>query len=308
MTTIAATSILSSVHALDPSKRIDTLLLRYPRCIHSEFMTHRMFSRNASSSRAIPVEKLIQDVMDDPFVPLYWGKNEKGMQANEETNERVTVRGYKDDCACTKAWLYGRDEMVDLARAFSKAGYHKQIVNRLLEPFSHITVVVTSSNWSNFLALRDHKDAEPHIMLLAREIRKALESAKPQILNPGEAHLPFIKDSDVLEVMSMNISGELKFELLRKLSVACCASTSYKTVEGFDMTFDRAEALYDKLFTMKPVHASPFEHQAQADKDIIAWCQAAEDRNNPIWEHPELSGNLGPGWIQFRKTLADECL
>jgi len=307
MTTIAATSILSSIHALDPSKRIDTLLLRYPRCIHSEFMTHRMFSRNASSSRAIPVEKLIQDVLDDPYVPLHWGANQKGMQASEECNTQILIldeRFTRTGCrpaSREEAWLYARDNAVAMARAFSKAGYHKQIVNRLLEPFSHITVVVTSSNWSNFLALRDHKDAEPHIMLLAREVRKALKSAKPQILNPGEAHLPFIKDSDVLEVMSMNISGQTKFELLRKLSVACCASTSYKTVEGFDMTFDRAVALYDKLFTMKPVHASPFEHIVEADGD-----DAADD--NDAWNNPETGGNLGEGWIQFRKTLEDECL
>jgi hypothetical protein len=57
----------------DGCPRLITLQLRYPRFIHSEFMTHRAFSRNASSSRAIPVERLIQDVIDDPAMPVYWG-------------------------------------------------------------------------------------------------------------------------------------------------------------------------------------------------------------------------------------------
>ena len=300
MTTISAKSVLASRHALDKTKRIDTLLLRYPRCIHAEFMTHRMFSRNTSSSRAIPVKKLIKDVLNDPFVPLFWGKNQKGMQASEECNDPVG-NGTKE-----AAWLEARDHAVEIAECFEQAGYHKQIVNRLLEPFSHITVVVTATNWSNFLALRDHPDAEPHIQILAREIRKAIEDAEVQTLQPGDWHLPFItyEDHDAALIYGNTVDGSW-LETIKKLSVARCASTSYKTVEGFDMTLERAKALYDKLANSSPGHMSPFEHQAQADQ--IAY-SSSSDEEDDVWDCSELSGNLGPGWIQLRKTMPNECL
>jgi hypothetical protein len=289
VTTISAKSILASRHALDSSKRIDTLLLRYPRCIHSEFMTHRVFSRNAASSRAIPVEKLIQDVLDDPFVPLHWGKNQKGMQADEECDEIVEI--YHGREARLDAWLLARDAAVSAARAFAKAGYHKQIINRLLEPWMHITVVATSTNWSNFLHLRDHRDAEPHMQLLAREIRKALDGAEFQTLEPGQWHLPFVDD----EENKIFVNDEEGI----KLSVARCASTSYKTVDGFDMTLERAIELHDKLVGSNPLHASPCEHQAKADDYGLNGINR--------WHHPGLGGNLGEGWIQYRKTLKGEC-
>jgi hypothetical protein len=282
MTTIAAKSILASVHRQSPDTRIDTMLLRYPRCIHSEFMTHRVFSRNASSSRAIPVEKLIQSAIDEPFVPLHWGKNQKGMQADEECNDRV------GHFTREEAWLHARDRAVQVAKQFAKAGYHKQLVNRLLEPFTHITVVVTGTNWSNFLHLRDHPDAEPHMRLLAKAIDEAYTTAEVQPLHAGDWHLPFVGSDDWDD-------GHLDDCI--KLSVARCASTSYKTVEGFDMTLEKAEALHDKLVGADPLHSSPCEHQAMAD---------GLTRGNR-WVNPRMGGNLGPGWVQYRKTLAGEC-
>jgi hypothetical protein len=292
MTTITARSILASARADNPSNRIDTLLLRYPRCIHSEFMTHRMFSRNASSSRAIPVERLTQDVIDDPFVPLFWGKNQKGMQANEECNEKMLFAhdGRTNEPIYRtreEEWLAARDIAVIRARKFAAAGYHKQIVNRLIEPFSHITVVCTSTNWSNFLHLRDHPDAEPHIQMLARAMRMAITEAAVQWLQPGEWHLPFARSYAPGEVVDAI-----------KLSVARCASTSYNTVEGFEMTLARAIALHDKLVGMDPLHASPCEHQAKVDDyDHLLGCFVNGCQR----------GNLAPGWVQYRKTLEGEC-
>lgn len=269
MTTISATSILSSRHAIT-GDRLDTLLLRYPRCIHSEFMTHRVFSRNAASSRAIPVAKLIADVESDPFVPLVWGANQKGMQAGEACDALVPFRN--DLVPRDAAWLRARDNAVRIAEAFSKAGYHKQIVNRLLEPFAHITVVVSSTTWENFLALRDHPDAEPHIQMLAREVRKALDGAQTYVLQPGWWHLPFISSTE---------RAELSNEDCKRLSVARCASTSYKTVDGFDMDLARASEIYNKLAKADPIHASPFEHVAQADEVIGggSWCCVHGDQH-----------------------------
>jgi hypothetical protein len=338
LTTISAKSILASRHALDPSKRIDTLLLRYPRWIHAEGRTHRLMkllegfeislptpslmedenlSRNASSSRAIPVERLIQDVLDDTAMPIFWGANQKGMQAGEECDEPVSFRqpGMARAWPQSKfaAWLYARDQAIEMARAFAAAGYHKQIVNRLLEPFSHITVVATATNWSNFLALRDHNDAEPHIHFLAQEIRAALDGAEVQTLQPGEWHWPFASDKESLDIVEKFVDeendpcSEHGFEnLCMKLSVARCASTSYKTVDGFDMTLERAIDLHDKLVASVPLHASPCEHQAKADYQVPVF----EYSNGEVdlgFSNPQLSGNLGEGWIQYRKTLNGEC-
>jgi hypothetical protein len=315
MTTISAKSILASQHAQRSDVRLDTLLLRYPKVIHAEFMTHRMFSRNAASSRAIPIEKLIQSVIDDPFIPLHWGKNQPGMQAGEEHSNQVhnwheydTPLAIRDQFLTNEdAWLQAVDQAVRATEAFSEAGYHKQIVNRLLEPFSHITVVVSSTNWSNFLPLRDHPDAEPHMRLLAQEVRKALDGAEVQTLQPGEWHLPFVTAEDWetawqcagrLNEGGVRMTTPEQIQLLIKLSVARCASTSYKTVDGFDMTLERAIELHDKLVGSRPLHASPAEHACQADD----WWKDAG-----VWGYPGQHGNF-VGFRQYRKMLPNECL
>jgi thymidylate synthase ThyX len=300
MTTISAKSILASRHALNSTKRVDTLLLRYPRWIHAEFMTHRVFSRNASSSRAIPVKKLIQDVVDDPAEPLYWGKNQKGMQAGEELSGEPLEEA-------KSMWRSAMAAAIHYAVHLDEIGAHKQIVNRLLEPFSHITVVATASQWSNFLALRDHKDAEPHIQMLARAIREAIDGAEVKTLEPGEWHLPFITDEEWRMLPSVNnqISAQ-NLTTLQILSVARCASTSYKTVEGFEMTIERARAIFEKLYAMTPIHASPYEHQVKADDAKIFNLSSGVVIDE--WRHPFMGGNLGPGWVQFRKMLPGECL
>lgn len=249
MTTISATPILASKHAVTGDV-LTTLLLRYPRIIHSEFMTHRKFSKCSASSRAIPVKKLIEDVETNPFAPVVWTKNEPGMQGREElTGDHLS--------AAKIQWSAALGDALYRARQLANTGAHKQIVNRLLEPFSHITVVCSSTDWSNFLALRDHPDAEPHMQVLAREVRKALDNAEVQELQPGEWHLPFVS---ALESEFHSV------EECKMLSVARCASASYKTVDGFDMTLARAANIYIKLRESDPIHASPFEHVAQADE------------------------------------------
>lgn len=293
MTTISAKTILRSRHAQKPELILSTLLLRYPRCIHAEFMTHRKFSRNAGSSRAIPVEKLIKSVEDDPFIPLVWGKNQPGMQAGEELSGT--------DLTMSKwSWAIALEAAVKQARALARLGAHKQIVNRLLEPFAHITVLVSSTEWNNFLALRDHPDAEPHIQMLAREVRRELEREDNiQVLRPGEWHLPFVD----FKVWSEGLPGEATTMMRAiKTSVACCASTSYKTVDGFDMTPERAIELHDGFVNSRPLHASPFEHVAQAD-EFAEW----DNGRQWAWEYPNLHGNF-TGFKQYRKMLPNECV
>ncbi|MDH1266735.1 FAD-dependent thymidylate synthase [Rhizobium pusense] len=305
MTTISAKTILRSRNASAPNKVLSTLLLRYPRFIHAEFMTHRCMSRNAASSRAIPVKKMIDDILADTAMPIHWGAAQKGMQADQECDEFLyfldtgvmrSTGVFKSNR--TLAWKIARDNAIEVARAFEAAGYHKQVINRLLEPFMHITVLVSSTEWDNFLELRDHKDAEPHIQMLAREIRKCLEDESTvQTLQPGEWHTPFITDEDLYFVRTCDTRNfpEIRTleEALRQLSVARCASTSYKTTDGFDMTLERATTIYDKLHS-KPFHASPFEHVAQADE--------YNDVRTFEWANQEEHGNF-VGFRQLRRQL-----
>lgn len=302
--TITAKVIEYSVGPSDQHKPILTIEARYPRFIHAELMTHRVFSRNAASSRAIPTSKLIDDVLLDPAMPTYWGKNQPGMQAKEECNEKIDLYSFGTNAEYPEAydtyeiwsrdlnshtredaWLYGRDQMVSLAKAYNTAGYHKQIVNRLLEPWAHITVCITSTSWANFFALRDHPDAQPEIRVLAQEIKKAKDAATPKRLQYGEWHLPYVTEEE---------RSTYSLEDQKALSVARCASTSYKTVDGKIMTVEKALDLYQKLMGNNPVHASPTEHQATPDGPSALGGQ---------W--PNLHGNL-KGYIQYRKTISGE--
>ncbi|WP_425962667.1 FAD-dependent thymidylate synthase [Rhizobium nepotum] len=301
MTTISAQTILRSRNTSAPNKVLSTLLLRYPRFIHAEFMTHRVFSRNAASSRAIPVKKMIDDILADTAMPLHWGAAQKGMQADRECDAPIIIPSKfglsKEGFRYTReeAWMAARNRVIDMVRGFEEAGYHKQVVNRLLEPFLHITVLVSSTEWDNFLELRDHKDAEPHIQMLAREIRKCLEDESTvHPLYPGEWHLPFIEGGDWEDIRKVYVNSNDRLFAAQKLSVARCASTSYKTTDGFDMTLERATAIYDKLHT-KPFHASPFEQVAQAD-DRGGNTQISE------WDHPWEHGNF-VGFRQFRRQI-----
>lgn len=244
--TITATVIADSV--ADGCPRITTLQLRYPRFIHSEVMTHRAFSRNASSSRAIPVDRLIQDVLDDPAMPTYWGANKPGMQAGKELESGEIE------------WILASSDAIHRAKRMVRMGYHKQIVNRILEPFAHINVLVTATEWDNFFALRDHPDAQPEIAELARAMREAMAGSEPMWLAVNEWHMPYIERMK---------SGEVN----RKISAARCASVSYKTVDGKPMTVDKALAIYDKLAGSDPIHASPFEHIARPDQSNGTGCR-----------------------------------
>jgi len=299
---------------------IITMHLRYPRIIHSELMTHRVFSRNARSSRAVPVKTMLEEVRNAPFVPWHWGKNQKGMQAWEECDEKV-LRAFGPatlDFTREEAWLAASSEAVAFAEAFADAGYHKQIANRLLEPFMFIDVLVTSTGWANFLHLRDHKDAEPHIHDLAVLVKEAIAGAEYQELKPGQWHLPYVHEFEYMQLgdfnpalrgLSANDPRTVKY--LQKLSVARCARISYSPFDG-DASIKRELERYELLVGSTPLHASPAEHQATPDKCshferiLIDGDKESILSSGPEFDRAELAGNLGPGWIQYRKTLPGE--
>lgn len=298
--TISAKVIADSVS--EQGVRLTTLQLRYPRFIHAEFMTHRVFSRNASSSRAVPVQRLIDDVLTDPAIPIYWGKNQPGMQAEGELQDRERTLAWQN-------WMRGLDYAVGVARALADLKLHKQIVNRILEPFAHINVIVTATDYDNFFELRDHEDAEPHIRDLARAMRKAMNESEPTLLRPGQWHLPYV-DTQIrddgeqsYEIRLTHPDDEVQgstfvsLEKARKISTARCARVSYMTHDGRIPSIEEDLALAERL--LEDAHLSPFEHQATPDTITIL-----PDADYPVevWCRRPLHGNLR-GWIQNRKLL-----
>lgn len=268
-----------------------TLQLRYPRFIHAEFMTHRAFARNASSSRAIPVERMIQDVIDDPAMPVRWGANQPGMQDAGDHDAAVyagfpTLDGRYEwqNMSPRDAWLMARDRAVEAAHNFAKAGYHKQVVNRLLEPFGHISVVVTATEWDNFFDLRCHPDADPTMRALAEAMRDAIQASEPDHLEERDWHLPYVKDSEFWAERSKGRDAD--WNRLAMISAARCARVSYLNHDGSNPDIDKDLALAQRLLESK--HMSPFEHQAQA------WTNGVQKTH--------LNGNLR-GWHQFRKMI-----
>jgi hypothetical protein len=255
--------------------RLITFELTYPRFIHAEFMTHRMFSRNSASSRAIPVQKMIQRVKDGPVIPIHWGKAQGGMQAYEEL-------GQPQKDYCIESWVAARDNAIAVVEELLKQGLHKQIANRLLEPWMWITVIASTTNLANFKALRCHHAAEPHFQKLAGLMMEAAINSKPVELFEGEWHTPFIDQDDV----TYNVQNNRDPKELLKISVGRCARVSYLTHDG-KRDHNEDIALHDKLMASEPLHASPAEHVAQA---------LAE---------PKRIGNFC-GWHQYRKMFANE--
>lgn len=254
-------------------KRITTLELMYPRYIHSELMTHRVFSRNASSSRAIPVKKLIKDVEDHCVVPEYWGKNQAGMQAKEE------LAG-PDRFLAIDEWCKAASHAIEHARELDRIGVHKQTVNRLLEPFQYIRTLVTATEWDNFFALRCHPDAQPEMQELAEKMREAIEECYPVECT---WHLPYVS-------LNERFFGALDVNFLEvaKISAARCARVSYLKHNGEVPCAADDLALFERLAGSKPIHASSLEHAAIALDD-----STARSRNFV-------------GWKQFREVWEDE--
>lgn len=233
----------------ETGKRITTLQVKFHRFILPEFNTHRVFSRNFSSSRAIPTKTLLKQVSEEPAMPVHWGKNQPGMQANEEL-DALTQRSAK------ASWIEGAKESCLRASLMSEMGVHKQIVNRTIEPYLWAHGVVTSTEWDNWFSLRAHEDAQPEIHELALRMREAMENSIPEILEIGQWHLPYINDIDRLT---------LDDKILRKVSAARCCRVSYLKHDGSSPDISDDLALFERLAGSVPLHASPLEHQATPD-------------------------------------------
>ncbi len=284
------------------AERLTTFEVTFPRMVLAEFNTHRMFSRNSASSRAIPVERQLRRVLDDPFVPVSWGVNQSGMQASAELSS-------EEAAAARTEWLRSRDWAVLGAVALiggsrqlkdsalrqrieqlkETAGYrgndltrslHKQIANRLLEPFMWHTVIVTATDWSNYFALRANSQAQPEIQKIAYLMRDLYQTSQQQLLDQDDWHLPLIQDDEKDQTV----------ENLKKMSVGRCARVSYLTHDTNSRDPEKDIRLHDSLLSSG--HMSPFEHVARPMSD-------AETSQSAY------GGNFR-GWHQYRKDIANE--
>lgn len=273
---IEAKIIEDSISEIE-GKRITTIQVKFHRFILPEFNTHRVFSRNFSSSRAIPTSKLIEQVENDPAIPVYWGRNQPGMQAEEE----LTGREYSN---ALNEWRRAAAIAANVASNLSQYNVHKQIVNRVLEPYLWVNGIVTSTEWDNWDLLRCHKDAQPEIQELAHTMRVARNKSDPNILKEGEWHLPYITHAERKDSYFRKNQ-----KLLRKISAARCCGVSYLKHDGALPKIEDDLALFDRLAKAEPIHASPLEHQATPNIDHDLY----------------LEGNF-IGWIQFRKLWEQE--
>lgn len=269
---ISAEIVADSVHKTT-NKRIVSVLVTLPRIVLAELNTHRMFSRNSASSRAIPAAKMIENVRTNPFIPIKFQKGHKGMQGTE----------YHEGDA--ELHLIHRWEILALnaaaqAEGLLKADLTKQLVNRTMEPYMWHTVLITATEWDNFFNLRLNKAAEIHINEAALCIHEAMSESSPKEIQPGEWHIPFgdrFEEDRLLDIASDLLGGcDTTFEeheddcrrmfpeLKAKISIARCARLSYLNYEGKD-DYEADLALYEQL--MKMGHWSPFEHVARAMTD-----------------------------------------
>lgn len=270
--------------SLNPKgKRLTTFVLEFPRWILAEVNTHRMLSKSVASSRAIPIDKMIQMVIDNPAMPEFWGANQSGMQSSVELTGGELLNA-------KASWLLARDRAVETAKMLQKTGLHKQYVNRSIETFMYVRAIISGTDFENFFALRAHKDAQPEFSVLAHKMLVAYNESTPKRLINGDWHIPFgdkINTDKFIDLKDMYPNISITDAML-KIATARCARVSYYNFEGKN-DYSKDIETCDKLFGSVPRHLSPAEHVAQAT------------------DSTEYIGNFC-GFKQYRKFFQDENL
>jgi hypothetical protein len=270
---------------------ITTFELDYPRYIHSEIMTHRVFGRNAQSSRAVPVNKTLE-VNTDFVKPIIWGKNKAGMSSKEELQDETLNK-------VRELWDRHARTTFEVSKELTDLGLHKQWSNRITEPFSRIKVVITATEWDNFFWLRDDEDAaQPEIVELAQRMKDAYEDFAATQLDTGHWHLPYVFqefDSKGNQYFLDETASVIPLEDAVKISVSCCAQVSYRRL---DQSKEKAIDIYNKLFSGPKPHLSPCEHPAKVGPKYM-------DFKTPGITHMDKAGNAWSGnlknFVQYRQ-------
>lgn len=315
--------------------RLVTMLSRYPKFIHAEHCRHRSFSFSVSSSRAIPVSKNLEEVRNDNLraTPVWWGREQKGMESGEELSDEIhssgrnctedgkfsckepldikSIRSQKREAL--DVWNYAAKAAHAAASDLAMIGVHKSIVNRILEPFLHVNVLTTgtTNGWMNFFGLRLDRAAQPEIRVLAECMWKEWNEHEPQKLEPGQWHLPFVDEIYQNEIFRIEPENSGSVALAKKISTACCAHLTYQSFEtGRRMSISSCAALHDRLVTAR--HWSPLEHIATPDEAMVWPIEVIQLPDDcpplPFFKHQYQAGNLGPGWIQYRKLMPNESI
>lgn len=283
-------------------ERLITAVCTFPRIVLAEANTHRMFSRSSASSRAIPVEKQISRLRSDPFYPVYWGKNQKGMQADEELTADQIL-------AAMAVWDEAREANIGFAERLLEIGVHKQITNRRLECDMWHTVIITSTEWSNFEHLRVNKHAQPEFKKSAEMVIDVIRSSTPKFVSAGSWHLPFTDASD---------ADTIEDAQLVQVSAGRSARVSYLTHDG------RREPKVDVSLAMGLLqngHMAPWEHPARPMNDLERQIFGRDEYTMPAnwpggitdpfmqWKktgkRTHFLGNFN-GWVQARKLIHGE--
>lgn len=327
---IKATVLAHSITA--KKKVLITWEIEYPRLILAELNTHRQLSRNSFSSRAVPFMKMLEQLTGEP---VRFGANQAGMQDKGEDFDAPIHYQLQTSTGSVwgemlvpprAAWAKAKELAIAIARGFYNAGYHKQVYNRLLEPWQMQKTVLSATEVDNFFWLRDDDAADPTIRELARVMKQAMEQSRPQILEPGEWHLPYV-DSEITTIDGKRIQvfpfgddyGDMIFLTLEqaiKVSCARCAAVSYRN-EGYGL--EKSLELYDRLVGSDKKHASALEHCATPMEEPVIASVLTPVKNVPqfpdTWEegitHMDRQGNLWSGnfmgWVQYRKLIPGEC-
>lgn len=295
--------------------RVTTLQVTFPRFILAEFNTHRLFSRNSASSRAIPVKNRVKQVRETPFVPESFGKNKSGMQAAEVLSDEASRKAEE---IWLRTALHAAQGAEDLDAEDVKT--HKQHANRVIEPWAWHTVVVTSTYWENFFALRAHPAAQPEMQITARMMKAAMDKSTPRELGVGDWHIPYLDAVAVVFASAWERErmerGEppVDVDVEVMISVARCAAVSYerqtmnKSIDGYVQRHDELKG---------SGHWSPFEHQVKVanDEEVLRYahwkCTNPELYGNdsttePLHFEPDRIGNLEVPWLQYRKMIPGE--
>lgn len=287
---ITATIIADSIS--EEGQRITTFELEYPRIIHSELMTHRAFSRNAASSRAIPITRATELVSDWSLKPIRWGLKQAGMVAKDQDIRYPWLADI--------VWEIHQKVSIFTAKTLDRIGVHKQWAGRPLETHQLIKVIVTATTFDNFFYLRYHADAQPEIRELARVMWECFEKSTPRKLLVGQWHTPYYEGGFWTDQSPDTLEDALA------ISGSCCAQVSYRRL---DATLAKARDIFKRLIESKPAHASPVEHTATPVKRLttlptkmpegITQFSIGIDGKFDLW-----SGNF-MNWIQHRHLIPD---
>lgn len=257
--------------------RLTTATIRIHRFTLAEFNTHRQLSRNSSSSRAQPFNKVLDNIMKDIAIPYKFGTKKPGMQSGPALEGTELAEA-------EKIWVDAFHSAAEHATRLDELGVHKEVVNRLLEPFMWQHVLVSATSFKNFFDLRCSDLAQKEIEVPANALRDAMLDCEPMYLNYGEWHLPFVSDQEFRDWSTREC---------QEMSSARCARVSYLTHDG-EVNYVKDFKLFDQLLNPADgqMHSSPFEHVATpAFKDGLG-------------KYDNL-GNFH-GWTQLRHILEKE--